>query len=71
MDMSKNIPIDLEIDEDQIRIAEEGDQVPEMQTNPNASGSCSQFQDSYSPSASTTSKRAKTTSNMWDHFNIE
>ena len=42
MDMSKNIPIDLEMDEeDQIRIVEEGDQVPEMRTNPNASGSCS------------------------------
>ena len=46
MDMSKNIPIDLEMDDDQIRIAKEGDQVSEMQTNPNASGSCSQFQDS-------------------------
>ncbi|PON86093.1 hypothetical protein TorRG33x02_181430 [Trema orientale] len=71
MDMSKNIPIDLEIDDDQIHIAEEGDQVPEMQTNPNASRSYSQFQDSYSPSASTTSKRARTISNVWDHFDME
>ena len=71
MDMSKNIPIDLEMDDDQIRVAEEGDQVPEMQTNPNASGSCSQFQDSCWPSASTTSKRARTTSDVWDHFDPE
>ncbi|PON86654.1 hypothetical protein TorRG33x02_175900, partial [Trema orientale] len=59
------------MDEDQIRIAEEGDQVPEMQTNPNASGSCSQFQDSCSPSASTTSKCARTTSDVWGHFDPE
>ncbi|PON65819.1 Ribonuclease H-like domain containing protein [Parasponia andersonii] len=71
MDMSKNIPIDLELDDDQISIAEEGDQVPEIQTNPNASGSCSQFQDSCSPSASTTSKRAMIISNVWDHFDPE
>ncbi|PON32882.1 hypothetical protein PanWU01x14_357360 [Parasponia andersonii] len=71
MDMSKNIPIDLELDDDQIRIDEESDQVPEIQTNPNASKSCSQFQDSCSPSASTTSKCARTTSNVWDHFDPE
>ncbi|PON55115.1 HAT, C-terminal dimerization domain containing protein [Parasponia andersonii] len=71
MDISKNIPIDLELDDDQIRIAEEGDQVPEIQTNPNASRSCSQFQDSCSPSASTTAKRARTISNVWDHFDLE
>ncbi|PON33921.1 hypothetical protein TorRG33x02_354180, partial [Trema orientale] len=71
MDMSKNIPIDLEMDDDQIRVAEEGDQVSEMQTNPNASGSCSQFQDSCLSSASTTSKYARTISNMWDHFDME
>ncbi|PON39404.1 hypothetical protein PanWU01x14_305160 [Parasponia andersonii] len=64
MDISKNIPIDLELDDDQIRIAEEGDQVPEIQTNPSASRSCSQVQDSCSPSASTTSKRARTPSNV-------
>ncbi|PON47993.1 hypothetical protein PanWU01x14_240820, partial [Parasponia andersonii] len=71
MDMSKNIPIDLELDNDQIRIAEKGDQGPEIQTNLNASRSCSQFQDSCSPSASTTSKHARTTSNVWDHFDPE
>ncbi|PON39729.1 Zinc finger, BED-type [Trema orientale] len=59
------------MDDDQIRIAEEVDQVPEMQNNPNASGSCSQFQDSCSPSASTISKRARTTSDVWDYFDPE
>ncbi|PON60170.1 hypothetical protein PanWU01x14_154950 [Parasponia andersonii] len=59
------------MDDDQICIAEEGDQVSVMQTNPNASGSCSQFQDSYSPSASTTSRRARTTFNVWDHVDPE
>ncbi|PON31986.1 hypothetical protein PanWU01x14_365230, partial [Parasponia andersonii] len=67
----KNIPIDLELDDDKIRIAEEGDQVPEIQTNPNTSRSCSQFQDSCSLSANMTSKRARTTSNVWYHFDPE
>ena len=75
MDMSKNIPIDLEMDvneeEDQIRIVEGGDQVPEMQTNPNTSRSCSQFQDSCSLSASTTCKYTRTTFNMCDHLDME
>ncbi|PON85465.1 Zinc finger, BED-type, partial [Trema orientale] len=61
----------LEMDDNQIRIVEEGDQVSEMQTNPNTSGSCSQFQDSCSPSANMISKRARTTSNVWDHFDPE
>ena len=77
MDMSKNLPINLEMDineeEEQIRIMEGSDQVPEMQSNLHASGSHSQFQDSCSPSASTTSKskRVRTTSNVWDYFDME
>ncbi|PON59538.1 hypothetical protein PanWU01x14_158960, partial [Parasponia andersonii] len=57
--------MDVNEEEEQIRMMEEGDQVPEKQSIPHASGSHLQFQDSCSPSTSTTSKskRVRTTSN--------